>query len=113
MDLPFGGRPEDLDPNTYAGFKDMFRSDHYRFWNYGESGDPGLPAIMIGDTGKEEWARRSEHLEQTTHLSPHIFFNPQLISVAVCSSATISPAMTWIPSLQKNWSSWPRSPMPL
>ena len=52
LTLPFAGRPEDLEPATFYAVRNAFRSDHYRFWNYGEAGEPGLPALMLSDTGR-------------------------------------------------------------
>ena len=48
MKLPsqLGGRPENWSPLIQRGLFDLFRSDHYRFWN----ADPSLPAVFLTDT---------------------------------------------------------------
>lgn len=51
VELPFSGRPDDLPDSSWDSFMDMFRSDHYRFWNYGDG--KGLKSIQLTDTGKK------------------------------------------------------------
>ena len=41
-----GGRPDTWPQNLQRELNDLFRSDHYRFWN----ADPSLPAVLITDT---------------------------------------------------------------
>ena len=44
--LGISGRPSNWPVNIRISLRDIFRSDHYNFWN----ADPSLPAIFITDT---------------------------------------------------------------
>ena len=56
--MPIIGRPSDLPASLYALLQDSFRSDNHRFWDHGQPGDPGLPALMLSDTGNKPGAER-------------------------------------------------------
>ena len=49
--IPFSGRPSNSPIAPLV--RDLFRSDHYRFWDYeGNYTDVGLKAVFLTDTGE-------------------------------------------------------------
>ena len=67
LNLPFAGRPKELDGDLFYVIADAFRSDHYRFWNYGEAGESGLPALLISDTSRCKTEEEQVNEERSMH----------------------------------------------
>ena len=64
-----GGRPDTWPQNLQWELNDLFRSDHYRFWN----ADPSLPAILITDTADHRgYMKQCYHksCDDMSHVTP-------------------------------------------
>ena len=64
MVVPFSGLPSALPDFIFNLIRDIFRSDHYNFWNYNGtySQQQGLKAVFLTDTGI------GKHFSTNTHV---------------------------------------------